>query len=285
MAPSPGIGAFPRTAVQNGQDAARNVRCRVHCQPSRGGCEDEARRRPAWLDHPPAASEKGSRCSTFSTGTRSASFCRTKDIDAWGVASNEPRLPLAPDYPLAISMLMRLDPLVVRGLRHGPTEDYAGGVPAPQRRARRRHADARRRAARSTATPPSASPRRTAATERRPPFPHKTAATRAGLGWIGKTALFVSPEFGPAVRLATVFTDLELPGRRAGHREPLRRVPGVRRRLPGRLRARRAVARRHGPRAALRRRRLPSPDDPLRGTSTRRSAASASPPARTTRQH
>jgi epoxyqueuosine reductase QueG len=31
------------------------------------------------------------------------------------------------------------------------------------------------------------------------------------MGWIGKTALFVSPEFGPAVRLATVFTDLELP--------------------------------------------------------------------------
>ena len=32
-----------------------------------------------------------------------------------------------------------------------------------------------------------------------------------GLGWIGKTALFVSPQFGPAVRLATVFTDLDLP--------------------------------------------------------------------------
>ena len=43
------------------------------------------------------------------------------------------------------------------------------------------------------------------------PFPHKTAAASAGLGWIGKTALFVSPQFGPAVRLATVFTDLDLP--------------------------------------------------------------------------
>ena len=41
-------------------------------------------------------------------------------------------------------------------------------------------------------------------------FAHKTAATRAGLGWIGKTGLFVSPEAGPKVRLATVFTDLEL---------------------------------------------------------------------------
>ena len=42
-------------------------------------------------------------------------------------------------------------------------------------------------------------------------FPHKTAATQAGLGWIGKTALFVSPRLGPRLRLATVFTDAELP--------------------------------------------------------------------------
>jgi epoxyqueuosine reductase len=38
---------------------------------------------------------------------------------------------------------------------------------------------------------------------------HKTIATRAGLGWIGKSALLVTKEFGPAVRLATVFTDAE----------------------------------------------------------------------------
>jgi epoxyqueuosine reductase len=42
------------------------------------------------------------------------------------------------------------------------------------------------------------------------PFSHKTAATRAGLGWIGKTDLFVSRELGPAVRLASVLTDAPL---------------------------------------------------------------------------
>lgn len=41
-------------------------------------------------------------------------------------------------------------------------------------------------------------------------FPHKTAATRSGLGWIGKTALFVSTKFGPRVRLVTVLTNKEL---------------------------------------------------------------------------
>lgn len=42
-------------------------------------------------------------------------------------------------------------------------------------------------------------------------FSHKTAAVRAGLGWIGKSALFVSPKFGPRVRLATVLTNMPLP--------------------------------------------------------------------------
>jgi epoxyqueuosine reductase len=41
-------------------------------------------------------------------------------------------------------------------------------------------------------------------------LPHKTAATRAGLGWIGKSALLVTPEYGPAVRIITVLTDMPL---------------------------------------------------------------------------
>ena len=38
-------------------------------------------------------------------------------------------------------------------------------------------------------------------------LPHKTVATRAGLGWIGHSALLVTPEFGKSVRLASVLTD------------------------------------------------------------------------------
>ena len=136
---------------------------------------------------------------------------RTKQIDAWGVALNTPRLPLAPASPIAISMLMRIDQLVVRGLRHGPTEDYyeeyqrlnvalddATGTLVDVLHA---HGHAAQRVA-ATGDEHGNGHR---------PFPHKTAATSAGLGWIGKTALFVSPQFGPAVRLATVFTDLDLP--------------------------------------------------------------------------
>jgi epoxyqueuosine reductase len=42
------------------------------------------------------------------------------------------------------------------------------------------------------------------------PLPHKTAATQAGLGWIGKNALLVTREYGSAVRITTVLTDAEL---------------------------------------------------------------------------
>ncbi len=41
-------------------------------------------------------------------------------------------------------------------------------------------------------------------------LPHKTVATRAGLGWIGKCALLVTEKYGPAVRVSSVLTDAPL---------------------------------------------------------------------------
>lgn len=41
-------------------------------------------------------------------------------------------------------------------------------------------------------------------------FSHKLAAHLAGLGWIGKNCLLVTPQAGPRVRLATVLTDAPL---------------------------------------------------------------------------
>lgn len=42
------------------------------------------------------------------------------------------------------------------------------------------------------------------------PLPHKTVATRAGLGWIGKNCLLVTKEFGPAMRISSLLTDAPL---------------------------------------------------------------------------
>ncbi len=39
---------------------------------------------------------------------------------------------------------------------------------------------------------------------------HKMVATRAGLGWIGRSALLITPEFGPRLRLTSVLTNAPL---------------------------------------------------------------------------
>jgi epoxyqueuosine reductase len=41
-------------------------------------------------------------------------------------------------------------------------------------------------------------------------FSHKMVGTRAGLGWIGKSDLFVSVRFGPRLRLASILVDYPL---------------------------------------------------------------------------
>jgi len=38
-------------------------------------------------------------------------------------------------------------------------------------------------------------------------LPHKTIATRAGIGWIGKSALLVTAKYGSAIRLSSILTD------------------------------------------------------------------------------
>ncbi len=39
-------------------------------------------------------------------------------------------------------------------------------------------------------------------------FQHRTAATHAGLGWIGKNACLITEEFGPRIRLGTILTNM-----------------------------------------------------------------------------
>jgi epoxyqueuosine reductase QueG len=41
-------------------------------------------------------------------------------------------------------------------------------------------------------------------------LPHKTVATRAGLGWIGKCALLITKEYGSMIRLSSILTDAPL---------------------------------------------------------------------------
>jgi len=46
---------------------------------------------------------------------------------------------------------------------------------------------------------------------------HREIAGLAGLGWMGRNNLLITPEFGSQVRLVTILTDMELPARSGDH--------------------------------------------------------------------
>jgi epoxyqueuosine reductase QueG len=110
--------------------------------------------------------------------------------------------------PRAISVAVALDPAVVAELGRGPTPRY---------HAEYDHANARlgdlanlavtelRQQGFSSMS--GAVTVRVVSGDGATPLPHKTVATRAGLGWIGNSALLITRNFGAAVRLASVLTD------------------------------------------------------------------------------
>ena len=141
---------------------------------------------------------------------------RANGVSAWGVASNDPPMALAPPLPRAISLMVAFHAEALEAVRAGPTVGYFADyerLNATLDAAASALAEHLRRAG-SRATHLGATLQDYDEVEdwgHAGVFAHKTAATRAGLGWIGKTALFVSPVLGPKVRLTTVFTDLDLP--------------------------------------------------------------------------
>ncbi len=142
-------------------------------------------------------------------------WMRERRVDLWGVADlagiETPRDERGTGFPRAVSLALPLDPLIMAGVAGGPTPAYA----EEYRRLNRRineisvalAAAIRSQGFRALAL---AASERTDAVHLRGDFPHKTAATRAGLGWIGRHGQLITRPFGPWVRLGTVFTDLGL---------------------------------------------------------------------------
>jgi len=112
-----------------------------------------------------------------------------------------------------ISIGVAIDPDIIRGIENGPTleyydeytrlnkmldnlADFAAGFLA-----------GKGYEAHPQSTTIVAHDRDTLST----PLPHKTVATRAGLGWIGKCALLVTEQFGSAIRITSVLTNASLP--------------------------------------------------------------------------
>ena len=143
-------------------------------------------------------------------------FMENERLELWGAADlsefTTPSDSEGVGFPAAISWIVPMDPAIMAGIRNGPNEAYAAAYTEANERindvASRLAAELRRRDARAM---PLAASVRTDEVALRGDFPHKTAATRAGLGWIGRHCQLVTLDYGPWVRLGTVFTDMELP--------------------------------------------------------------------------
>jgi epoxyqueuosine reductase len=137
-------------------------------------------------------------------------------IALWGAADLRD-LPAPADgkgqrFPFAVCWAVPMDPLTMAGIRNGPTAAYADEYSRVNERIDgMSSALSGELAARGFRSMPLAASDRTDPAGIRGDFPHKTAAKRAGLGWIGRHCQLVTRPFGPWVRLGTVFTDLDTP--------------------------------------------------------------------------
>jgi epoxyqueuosine reductase QueG len=111
-------------------------------------------------------------------------------------------------FPFGISIAIALNPEVMSAIKEGPTAEY--------------HAEYKRlndlldnlgqaaaqfligKGYKAKARPATFAEDKVTLSAK---LPHKTAATRAGLGWIGKCALLITKKYGSAVRFTTVLTD------------------------------------------------------------------------------
>jgi epoxyqueuosine reductase QueG len=145
-----------------------------------------------------------------------AEWMNAHEIPLWGAADLRdmltPHDETGRGFPIAISWAVPMNPRIMAGIQDGPNQAYADEYARVNR-----HIDAAAVAlsagiqARGFRSKPIAASDRTDAVNIRGDFPHKTVATRAGLGWIGRHCQLITRPFGSWVRLGTVFTTMEFP--------------------------------------------------------------------------
>ena len=117
-----------------------------------------------------------------------------------------------PDLPVGVSIVVALTPRIIAGISNGPTHEYEGEYNRSNALLTElaEKGAAFLREAGYTAEAYAASTGNYDRLTWTSPLPHKLAAVRSGLGWIGKSDLFVTKEFGSAVRLSTILTNAPL---------------------------------------------------------------------------
>lgn len=114
-------------------------------------------------------------------------------------------------YTHAISFALKLNTMIVDRIATGPNQEYCDEYKNANQQLDRISFlianEIRKYGYKALSIPAS---KRTDFVQLRGAFPHKTAATRAGIGWIGKSSLLVTKTYGPRIRLSTILTDYPL---------------------------------------------------------------------------
>ena len=145
-----------------------------------------------------------------------AEWMETKEITLWGAADlrdfSTPSDRTGKKFSFAISFAIPMNPKIMGSIQKGPNQAYADEYARVNERINKvSTALAAKIAEKGFQSRSLAASVRSDPVNIKADFPHKTAATRAGLGWIGRHCQLVTRPFGSWVRLGTVFTDLRLP--------------------------------------------------------------------------
>jgi len=135
------------------------------------------------------------------------------EITPWGVADlrdfETPKDASGQRLPSAISWGIPMNPHIMAAILQGPDQAYADEYTRVNNLinelSRLLADEIKSRGFRACAL---AASERTDKVNIKGDFPHKTAATRAGLGWIGRHCQLITRKFGSWIRLGTVFSDM-----------------------------------------------------------------------------
>jgi len=143
-------------------------------------------------------------------------FFAVRKITLWGAAYLRqfatPKDENGQGFPFALAFAVPMNPRIMVTILKGPNRAYADEYARVNRQIDEvSGALAAAVTSQGFRSLPLAASNRTDRLNIAGDFPHKTAATRAGLGWVGRHCQLITRPFGSWVRLGTVFTDLELP--------------------------------------------------------------------------
>jgi len=142
-------------------------------------------------------------------------WMNAQDIRLWGAADLRsfatPLDDTGAGFPFALSWAIPMNPHIMLSIQNGPNQPYADEYARVNdyinELSAALSAEIKDRGFRSQ---PLAASVRTDTVNINGDFPHKTAATLAGLGWVGRHCQLITRPYGSWIRLGTVFTDMAL---------------------------------------------------------------------------